>query len=162
MKKLLAFTVVSAFFLPSPSMGAETAIGTGTVKAEIIARISIIENRPMNFGKIISSAVGGTVALAHNGTITTTLNHKPGTQQQGLFTIGGQANTPVTISFPPSVTISNGSSTMTVDNFVHNAGPTPLIGGGGETTLRAGATLNVGNSQPKGVYTGTYTLIVNY
>ena len=162
MNRLFALTVVSVFVLFAGSVRADTI--TGNVSAQIILPLTIIEEVPMKFGKIMTPVAGGTVTLASaSNTITTTLSHVAGTQQRGFFTVEGEAGMPITISFPSSTTVTDANSnTMTVDNFTHAAGPTPAIGWGGEISFRVGARLTVDNDQPPGIYTGTYTITVAY
>ena len=53
---------------------------------------------------------------------------------------------------------------MTVDTFTGDVGPVSNIPGTGSQTLNVGAVLHVGAGavQTSGLYTGTFTVSVNY
>jgi hypothetical protein len=60
--------------------------------------------------------------------------------------------------------LANGTETMTVGLFSSDPPDTGIIGPSGSQTLSVGATLNVGPSQPLGLYTGVnpFEVTVNY
>jgi hypothetical protein len=69
----------------------------------------------------------------------------------------------VTLPADDSVTVSNGSEVMTLDNFNRTGSSSQLyLDGAGEDIFAVGARLNVNSRQPGGTYTGTYSVSVDY
>ena len=102
--------------------------------------------------------------MAPNGTTTAVnITELPGgIASESSFVVSGEGNVSFSVTLPNSLTLSNGSATMTVDNFQHDLGVTPSLGGNGSETLNVGARLNVGPSQAGGSYTGTFSVFVSY
>jgi hypothetical protein len=79
------------------------------------------------------------------------------------FDLEGESGNDVIITLPASTTITNGTQTMLVDNFVSDPDDTnPVTLGGTPTVLSVGATLNVAANQASGTYTGTFDVSINY
>jgi len=145
------------------------ATATATATATIVTPISITNTANMNFGNIAVNATNsGTVVLAPDGTRGSTggvtLPADIGTVSAAVFTVSGIPGAGYSISLPASTTVVSGGNSMIVDNFTSNpSGTGTLDGTTGNQTLQVGATLNVGASQPTGVYvSGTFDVTVNY
>src|SRR5512133_1968684 len=165
MKKILAVSIV-LFAIGATTFGQVSATATAT--ATIVTPIAIVNASNMNFGNVAVSTVPGTVILAPAGTRTATggvtLPFVGGTVTAATFTVTGNSGATYSITLPSTATtITSGLNTMTVDNFSSTPTPAGTLTGGTET-LRVGAILNVGGSQPAGVYvSGTpFTVTVNY
>lgn len=138
--------------------------------ATIYTPIAITKTVDMNFGNVaVSPTIPGTVILAPAGTRTltggVTLPAVTGTVTAADFTVTGEGTSTFSILIAPAeITLSNGSSTMTVDSF--NSTPTPtgaLVGG--TASVKVGGTLNVNAAQAGGLYTNEGDLLsvtVNY
>ena len=74
----------------------------------------------------------------------------------------GIPGAPYAVTLPNSVTISNGTETMTVSNFNRSGAAQLLLDAAGNGTFNVGARLNVGTNQPAGTYAGTFNVTVNY
>lgn len=83
--------------------------------------------------------------------------HSPAT-----FTVKGDKSATFTVTLPGSIILSSGGSTMTLNNFTSNPSGFGVFGNNGQATLTVGATLQVGASQPAGVYSGVFTVTVDY
>ncbi len=160
------FTLSAAIFAFSTiSFGqANNATGTAQAAANIVTPISITKNIDLNFGNIAASGSGFTVALSADGVRnstggTGTLPSVIGTVTAAEFTAAGLTGATYAVTLPTSITITNGTNTMTVDGFVSNS--TNTLTGGSET-FNVGATLNVGANQVAGAYTGNFNVTVNY
>ncbi len=136
---------------------------TATTSSSIVAPITISETAQLNFGYIASAAVGGTLSVSTSGASSAiNVTDLGGAVSQGVFAVSGQGGASFSVTLPGSATLSSGGNTMTVDNFNHDGGVSPTIAGGGSRTINVGATLNVGSNQAGGVYTGSYSISVNY
>jgi hypothetical protein len=86
-------------------------------------------------------------------------------QQFGRMRITGTAGSNITISYPASVTLSDGGSgSMTLDGFTAASLPTSgtLDDGTGQFDIDVGGTLAVSANQAVGTYTGNVRLTVAY
>jgi hypothetical protein len=147
------------------------ATATASASANVIAPISMTKTVDLNFGNIaVSVSAGGTVVLVPAGTRSAggaggvTLPVTSGTVAPATFTISGNASYTYAITLPSSVTITNGSQSMTVNGFSSTPSSTGTIGTGGTQNLTVGATLNVSAAQNPGTYTNAtgVPVTVNY
>ena len=137
-----------------------------TATATIVANISLAKNADLNFGYFALSSTGGTVSIETNGErsqtgeiILLTSDHHPAN-----FTAHGTANGHYFVTLPDNnsvtLTLSGGTETMTIANFVHSA--TEVFDATGKETFNVGGKLTVPANQPAGVYEGTFDVIVTY
>jgi len=173
MKKITRFLVLaivmSAFTAASFAQVSATASATAT----ILTPIAITNTVDMDFGYLAVNPTPGTCVLAPDNSRTSTGGvtlMAGGTVTAASFDITGLAAAVYTITLPAGVTtVSDGlGNTMTVNTWTSNPTPTGTLTGGA-STLTVGATLNVGASQPEGVYntsnaggSGEFTVTVNY
>ena len=158
MKKML--TALFALTLGASAVFAATT--TGTARAEIIAPLSVTQTQQMDFGKIVQDAAGGNVVLGSNGVASSSLI-LVGATMAGEFEILGQPSQNVTVSLPATISLSDGgSAAMTISSLTMSKAATHALDISGESVFTVGGTLAVGAGQDAGVYTGTYTVTVNY
>ncbi len=156
---------VAIFAFSTISFGqANNATGTAQAAANIVTPISITKNVDLNFGNIAAASTAFTVELDESGTRTSnggtgTLPSVTGTVTAAEFTASGLTGATYAVTLPSSITITDGTNNMTVDDFNSNA---TLTLTGGSETFNVGATLNVGANQVAGAYTGTFNVVVNY
>lgn len=111
----------------------------------------------MDFGTVlVQSGQAQTITIGTDGSIST-----GGNGQSGIFSASGVPNSAVTISFSDTL-LSAGTSTMPLNNFVHDAGATPTFNGSGALEFKIGADIKIAENQAAGTYSGTYQLSVNY
>jgi hypothetical protein len=130
----------------------------------------MVKNVDLNFGNIaVSVSTGGTVTLVPSGTRSAggggvTLPATSGTVAAANFTVSGNASYTYAITLPTTVTISNGSHSMTVNGFTSSPSSTGAISTSGTQTITVGATLNVSAAQAPGTYTNAAAVpvTVNY
>lgn len=131
------------------------------------ATVTLTTTRNLDFGRFVA-ATGGTVTVSPNGARTRAgaviLLNSP-SAAQASFHVGTQGfgNKAVIITVPSngSTRLSSGASSMPVNAFVTAPATIFSIPGGG-VTLNVGAALTVAPNQPRGVYGGSFPLIVNY
>jgi hypothetical protein len=163
-------TFFSLFILTAAAFSTNAnaqATATADAGAVLVAPIAIVENTPLNFGKLASPTAGTIAAPAAGTTFTKTggvvmVDATP--QSFGLFTVTGAGNLTYTIALSPaSVTLSNGAAgTMTADTFTTVPATTGTLDGTGTQSIKIGATLKTGATQAAGVYQGSYSVTVNY
>ncbi|WP_230019721.1 DUF4402 domain-containing protein [Massilia sp. Bi118] len=126
-------------------------------------------SRPIDFGRFIARS-GGTITVSPSGARSSTgavllLNSPsagPAVLNVGKST-NGITSKSVAITLPPngSISMSSGSSSMPLSAFVTSPATILTVPDGG-LTLSVGATMTVAANQPRGTYTGSIPLIVNF
>lgn len=165
---LLALVIVMAGF--SSASFAQTGTSTSpatTANATIVAPISIGVGTTLAFGAVAKSATAGSATITPAGVRSATggVSFSPtstGSPAASSFTVTGESGYAYAVSFPSAtVTLTKATTleTMTVGTFTSN---TTGILTAGTQTLLVGATLNVGAGQVAGLYSGTYTVKVDY
>lgn len=146
----------------APAAYAATTSATAT--ATVYVALTITKTADLNFGGLLPGAAAGTVTVNPDGTRTGTGVTLVGGSTFGAatFALSGQPNASYTIALPSSITITDGTNTMTVDTFTSNPSGTGQLDASGSATLRVGATLKVGANQPPGTYSGTFDVTVDY
>jgi hypothetical protein len=99
-------------------------------------------------------------------------NIRVGSNEPGaaVYSITGQPNTFYSIVLPTSVQLIEAGSAgthpteiLTVEEFEHNQGTTPVISSNGTTSMKVGAMVeSISNINRKGIYTGTFLIEVAY
>lgn len=172
---VLMLTVAIALLAPA-ALGQAEATLSSDANAAIVAGLSITNTLALGFGDMFASTAGGTVVVSPAGGLATTgIVHAGGTVSAASFNvIQTQGQPRFYVVIPSSITISNGSDTMLVDDFTTNvANPALCVTTGGPApgprgqcekapfVLNVGATLHVGGEQPLGDYTGTFDVTVS-
>jgi spore coat protein U-like protein len=153
---------------------AHASTQTGNLRVVTIKPTNIINIAPLDFGSIIPAAAAGTVIInAQTGVRTgTVVTLAGGTFSKAQFVAAGTPLRVVTLTLNPSptITITSGANSMTINQLrvsANGGGPQPF---GPNHTLNAigvinfdiGGRLNVGANQAPGLYTGTFTLTMDY
>lgn len=158
MNKFLVLGVSCLFF----SGAATAATITGNATVLIQNTIGTSQTQQMNFATVSPTANPGVVTLSPAGVASSSTLDTYGTGAAGKFNIVAQPSTLLNISFSNG-TVSNGSESMTLDNFTSTSIPASnTTDSSGLLALSVGANLNVGANQPSGTYNGTYTVTVSY
>jgi hypothetical protein len=129
------------------------------------AELAITNTQALGFGKFVAGS-GGTITIDTNGARSASggvalIISAGGTAATFNIT---ESNPDVSnayiVELPPNgtVTLSSGSNSMAIDNFVSN--PSGLLSG--TQTLSVGATLTIGPNQPVGSYSGSFSVTVVY
>lgn len=143
-----------------------TASDNALVAAEIVSPITIEKAVDLNFGRVANNETG-TVVIAPDGTITeSTLGQITGgdTPTAASFNVNAADQFKYSVSLPETVTLVNAvdnNITLTVENFLSNAGNEP-VGNGQDQTIGVGATLNIIANQKTGLYSGNFDVTVTY
>lgn len=130
------------------------------------AQISLSKSADLVFGAFVANS-GGTVTVAPNGGRSkggsVLLVTQGATGAAAQFAVTGTADATYAITLPANdtVTLSDGSHTMAVNNFTSTPSGAGTLTGGSQV-LRVGATLTAGNVQAPGSYTGSFNVSVQY
>ena len=160
LKQLFLMLIMLTIYIP-----AYAAVATATATANITSTITVSTINGLFFGDISSGAVAGTLILSPGGIRTTTGGVTVNTAVAGspaTFDVQGTPNATYSISLPAAVVMTDGTSTMVIDNFTSSPVTTGVIGASGQQTLFVGGTLNVSSNQPFGSYTGSLSVTVDY
>jgi hypothetical protein len=180
MKKILIlFAAISVMAIFSNKVMAQFTLAGNTATAELVWSLTATNTTPLDFGEISYSGLAGTVPMSSAGVRTATgtgiypVSTEPGTAAR--FDIAGTADETYTFTLPATITVSipGGGATrsMVIDHFVTKidaaseaAYTVPVTGtlSSGQSTVLVGGRLNVGVDQEIGIYTGTYTVIIDY
>ena len=149
---------------------AQTSV-IGKMEAEIAVPVAASETELLNFGKVLPETGGGTVKISATGERTATGNIilMDDIYSAGRFVVSGMPNSLVSIVLPQTpqkMVLANGSSEITVDEFVSDVpvGGQVVRQSDGKSEVSIGATLHLGNglSNPAGYYSGTYEVVFMY
>ena len=156
----MSAAAVAALSFGSAASAAVTATATAT--AEILSTLTVTNTAGLDFGQVAVNGAG-TLRVAGDGSVTcSALLVCTGTRQTAAFDVTGTAGVAYSaVVTAASVSLSSGVNTMTLNNFdVYFPTGTTLVGGA--SSFNVGGTLNVGASQPAGVYNGSFTVSVEY
>lgn len=181
--------LVCALFAPA-ARAQNIADATGTAQAVIVEPLSLTKVRDMDFGKILPSAAAGTVtidpvtnACSNTGGATSFGN----ACQAAVFAGMGRHPFRARVTMSNITQLTGPGAAMTMDTFIIGSNSTitftgntnsqghgnGLVNGGGNQryqiqnsngifTLNIGARLNVNANQTPGIYTGTFSVTVQY
>ena len=144
-------------------------------KAIVLRPLSFFRVQDMNLGDIVPGTAGGNVRLLPNGTRTATgtVVLAGSSHQPARFAGLGTPNQTISISINPATTTLTGpGAPMTLSLLEIGSTPTAIlsttpvffrIGSSlGNYNFPVGGTLAVGANQAAGVYSGTFTITLNY
>jgi hypothetical protein len=153
-----------------------------TASADVVAPIAITKDSDMNFGKFAPTAVAGTVTLDTDGSVdggaNVTILSSSGAGV-ARFTVSGEPSATYAITYPASVSLSDGQATPStmaltfLSEVVADAGTATggatgtaatgtLDATGGKQDIILGGKLDVGANETAGAYTATFNIGVEY
>jgi Mat/Ecp fimbriae major subunit len=155
--KALALTGVVALGFSASAANAATA--SATAKANILKQITVTKTADLDYATIVTGAAASTVQITPAGVKTCGAGLTcTGTVSAAAFTVVGTVGAIANVTVPASVSLSSGANSMT-STLVGSATTLTLAA---SNTLTVGGTLSVGGGQADGVYSGTFTVTVDY
>jgi hypothetical protein len=148
--------------------------GTAQAGANIVAALSISSDVKLDFGSmsIPNDNVSVILSTANARTVdkATNISLLPGTTTNARVKVKGAGGLGYTIKLPDNgtVTITNGTTTMAIDEFQSltpfssSNGLAGKLDASGNDEFVVGATLKVLKDQSVGVYTGSFEVMVTY
>lgn len=170
MKKLTS--IIAIAFLMTLGFNAvadnNTATSNATASAKIMTPITINTESHLQFGTFSSTGNAGTVTI--EASLAGTRTSDPSITLSALdnggsasYTVTGEANATYVITLPSSITISDGTNSMDIDNFTSNHDENiGTLNASGSEIIFVGATINVDANQAAGEYSGSYDVTVSY
>jgi spore coat protein U-like protein len=153
------------FALIAGTTFAQDADATANVDALIVQPIQIKVEDNMNFGSIVSDGTLGTVVLSANSDgfadATSTASLVESTRSAALFLVKAANTYGYSIALPTSVSLINGTKSMSLSDFNSSLGLTS-VGTGSDQLLYVGGTLEVAADQAEGAYAGDVKVTVAY
>jgi hypothetical protein len=164
MKKLLISAgALAATALSTPAFAATANQATANATVNIVSPLTLTNNTGLDFGTVVGPFAGQTVR------IDTTGNRNCGgltcsgtTVSAANFTVsGGTANQNLALTVDPSVILTSGSNSLTVDLTTDL--PSGLVtNASGGATFGIGGSLAIPSGTADGVYSGTFDVQVDY
>ena len=156
------------------SAGAQAATQNATTKVLALRPITLVSATALDFGSIVPGATAGTVTInSRNGARTRTVVTLVGsTFSRAQFVATGTVGRVVTLTISPATTINitSGPDTLAINTLRVSAnggvartfGQNYTIPASGTITYNMGGRLNVGANKPAGLYSGTFSVTLNY
>lgn len=169
MTSVLAFAV-AATALSSSASAQSSATATATGSTTIVRPITITNTASLAFGRIVKPAAGtGTVTIADSGDTVSAASGAVAlsgiTTSRAKFDIAGEGGQAISVSVPANFTMSNGGDTITV-TLDPDLGTTTTLSGAlasaGSASLNVGGSFNVPDTTPTGLYSGSFSVTVQY
>ena len=168
----LGGAVLLALMAPGTAL-AEPQTLPGKAQARVIEPLNVQPVTDLRFGRMTPPAAAGTITVTPASGVSTTggataaaaVPQYTNGRGAGAFAVFGNRNRYFLYVLPVTATISNGSASMVVDNFVTNQGGRvglPRLDNTGYAPLLVGARLNVSANQATGDYSGDYQMVVLY
>jgi hypothetical protein len=153
------------------SNGNITSAMGGQATASVFRALTISNTAGLSFGRISRPSSGsGTVSLAPTtGAVNVTgagvTRLSAGSNSAAAFAIAGEGGQSISITVPPTFTLTGTSGTITVTTNPTLSGAQILsgsLGTAGSLPLRVGGTFGLTSSTPAQAYTGTLAVTVQY
>lgn len=153
--------------MTAPAAGQVAPDENATGRAVVLRPLELLKVEDMDFGWLTVTTAGTAILNPVDGTVATTggVLAAGGDPLPALFVGAASRNTPVKIRIPTrpiTLTRAGGTETMTVSNWTLDGPADRRIGASRAFEFRVGATLNVGANQADGLYTGEFTVEVQY
>ncbi len=142
---------------------------TGSITATVRKSLSITKGSDLRFGSMFKPASGSYAVSISN--ITGVLSALPLSAVGNLlssatgaatYTIAGEPNATFSLSYPSSMTLNAGASTLTATLSSATAAGTRTMPFTGTMPLTIGGTITVDSAQAHGSYSGSFNVTVAY
>lgn len=159
-----AALVLPVLMLPTAAIAADAS---GAGEAIIVTPTSFFLVEDMSFGTIVPGPSAGSVTIdeiSGNRTSAGGIVAMAGNAaQRARFVAGGTDGQTVDLSLGPLPTLDDGNgNTMPVTSLVLDGPSTRVFGPSMAMDIYVGGTLGIGANQTPGLYSGTFTLTIEY
>ena len=170
MKTFLKSGIALAAFIgfAAPALAQSSATTTGTTT--ILQPVTIAQNSPLAFGRIVRPTTGtGTVTIGTGGDAVTTGGGAvalASTTSRARYTVSGEGAQTVSVAMPTSFNLSKtGAPDIAVTLTRNPAGVLTLsnvLGSAGTAALDIGGSFSISSVTDTGDYAGTFAVSVAY
>jgi len=179
-KSVMMFLAIVMTVALASRVNAQVTLTGNPAGAELVTALTITNTTPMQFGVIAIPTTGGSVIMATNGTRSPTgagvsIVQSGTAKTVAKFDLTGTVGDTYSFTLPSSISVTTTAEgaikEMTISDLLVKVDAAAEVSYGsiGTCTLTAGASsilvggkLNIGANQVLGVYTGTYTVVVDY
>lgn len=176
-KMVLAFALVAMSLFAIPATASAQATQPSNAEAFLVTPLSFVKELDLDFGQIIPGNTDGTVVMDSTGAVTTTggVVQISGTQQPARFWGYGSFNQRVLINVDANsytLTREGGTETMIMDQILIGSRPPIIINTNprrfriinpdGYFSFTMAGRLQVAADQAPGVYSGEFTVTLEY
>lgn len=161
MNSRLSLLLPLFLLLPLPAVAAG---GAAAAAARIEGQVALAKTADLYFANIAPGRAASYVVVHTNGNRSC----GPGLACSGVvapaaFSVSAAPNMSYAISLPATVTLSNGTGSMTASDFrASRPVNTARTDRYGQDSFRVGARLSVGIGQPGGTYVGSFDVSIDY
>lgn len=161
MKRILFALALVFAAVPFFAFAQNSASENALVSARVISSLSIAKNKDLDFGKVAQGV--GAVAIAPDNT------------KAVKFTITGEPSETIKVTFTSPANLTSGPNTLPFTSNVKantsdivasssalTSGSNLDLGSDGKAYVYLGGSINVGATQARGNYTGTFAINVEY
>lgn len=161
--RLAAVGAIAAASFATSAQAATTASATAT--AEVLSSLTVTSTADLQLGQIAANT-GGTVTVNADSTVASSgALISTGTRSPAAFDVAGSPDAMVIVTLPAApvnLTRVSGTETMSLGGFNTNPNGAFQLDNTGAGSFTVGGTLTVGSGQVPGVYTGTFSVSVEY
>lgn len=164
----LLFAGLFAVATSEPALAApKAATPPATATARLGRPVTLVAIQDLDFATLTVGAAGTATINANTEAMTTTggVQRIVGTPSAAHFQIAASRLAIVLINAPSgtiTLTRVGGTETMTVSNWTMDSGVLRIVPANGVLDIAVAGRLNVGANQKDGVYTGQFTIDVDY
>ncbi len=165
----LAVLAATSIALAASTASAQTAgSADASADARVVAGLSLEKLADLRFGSIIKSYQEGSVTIdPNNGSISYDGGASRGqntSYQMAQFRASGEPGYLYTVSLPSQVVITRqgGGEQMWIHDLRSSEGAGVLNNEGGVQSFNVGGRLGIGSNQAVGVYSGSFSVAVQY
>lgn len=162
MKKLLISAgAIGALALSTPAFAASSNSATANATVNIVSPLSLTNTGDLNFGTVVGPFSGSVVRVSNAGVRACGSLTCSGTPSAATFSVTGTASQSLKVTVPASVTMNSGANSLLVDLTTDL--PTGVAtNSSGSATFGVGGSLTIPALTPDGLYTGTFSVTVDY
>ena len=158
---ILAASALLAVAAAAPAMSdtVNGASAAGTAGVAVFTPITVAQTQGLDFGTVTSGQGGAVVISVVNGARKVLGGFgavSADVGANGAFLVTGQLNAAITVVVGANITGMQGITGLTATSNL------PTVLNGTTATFNVGGGLNIPANTPPGVYTGSYTVGVNY
>lgn len=155
----IALTAISGL-----SGAAHAASDSTTAGARIVNSLSVIKTADLEIGKIVPAQQGGVIKIGATGTVEcdATLTCLDESISPATFSVQGQAGYAYAVTLPNEIVMSNGNTQLRVTSVTSSVGTSGLLDASGLGELSVGGSVQVGEQQETGSYSGQFHITLEY
>lgn len=161
-KSAVGAAIVAAFGISSMAHAAATETATAEVEILSALTLAVQNGSTLDFGQIAVNGAGTATLNPATDAVTCSANLVcVGTPSAVDFDVTGTADASVGITLPSSsVSLGNGTDTITLQNFTSDVASVTLTAG--SASFAVGGQLAIAAGISSGVYTGQFDVTVEY